>query len=95
MPLPACLEGVTEIGRDPGLCASAVLTDDTTVIPDTLMDPVAYSNPLVAGPMGVRFYAAQSTASFRSAARCSWVSLSRRVLVFETHTPSLTATGSV
>ncbi|MEU9298031.1 GAF domain-containing SpoIIE family protein phosphatase [Streptomyces sp. NPDC048266] len=52
------LEGVTEIGRDPGLCASAVLTDDTTVIPDTLLDPVACSNPLVAGPMGVRFYAA-------------------------------------
>ncbi|MFF8387081.1 PP2C family protein-serine/threonine phosphatase [Streptomyces kanasensis] len=52
------LEGVSEIGRDPGLCASAVLTDDTTVIPDTLLDPVACSNPLVAGPMGVRFYAA-------------------------------------
>ncbi|MFF7816456.1 PP2C family protein-serine/threonine phosphatase [Streptomyces sp. NPDC007945] len=52
------LEGVTEIGRDPGLCASAVLTDDVTVIPDTLLDPVACSNPLVAGPMGVRFYAA-------------------------------------
>ncbi|MFI7320170.1 PP2C family protein-serine/threonine phosphatase [Streptomyces venezuelae] len=52
------LEGVTEIGRDPGLCASAVLTDDTTVIPDTLLDPLACSNPLVAGPMGVRFYAA-------------------------------------
>ncbi|MFJ8589304.1 PP2C family protein-serine/threonine phosphatase [Streptomyces sp. NPDC093595] len=52
------LEGVSEIGRDPGLCASAVLTDDTTVIPDTLADPVACSNPLVAGPMGVRFYAA-------------------------------------
>ncbi|MFJ9988921.1 GAF domain-containing protein [Streptomyces globisporus] len=52
------LEGVTEIGRDPGLCASAVPTDDATVIPDTLLDPVACSNPLVAGPMGVRFYAA-------------------------------------
>ncbi|WP_334663951.1 GAF domain-containing SpoIIE family protein phosphatase [Streptomyces cyaneofuscatus] len=52
------LEGVSEIGRDPGLCASAVLTDDTTLIPDTLLDPVACSNPLVAGPMGVRFYAA-------------------------------------
>ncbi|GDY68735.1 hypothetical protein SAV14893_081280 [Streptomyces avermitilis] len=46
------LEGVSEIARDPGLCASAVLTDDTTVIPDTLLDPVACSNPLVAGPMG-------------------------------------------
>ncbi|MFE9782186.1 PP2C family protein-serine/threonine phosphatase [Streptomyces sp. NPDC005775] len=52
------LDGVTQIGRDPGLCGSAVLRDDTTVIPDTLADPVACSNPLVAGPMGVRFYAA-------------------------------------
>ncbi|MDQ0798142.1 PP2C family protein-serine/threonine phosphatase [Streptomyces sp. B1I3] len=52
------LDGVTQIGRDPGLCGSAVLRDDTTVIPDTLADPVARSNPLVAGPMGVRFYAA-------------------------------------
>ncbi|MFF8605665.1 PP2C family protein-serine/threonine phosphatase [Streptomyces sp. NPDC015346] len=52
------LEGVTQIGRDPGLCASAILRDDTLVIPDTLADPVACANPLVAGPMGVRFYAA-------------------------------------
>ena len=52
------LDGVTEIGRDPGLCASAVLRDDTLVIPDTLTDPVACDNPLVTGPLGVRFYAA-------------------------------------
>jgi sigma-B regulation protein RsbU (phosphoserine phosphatase) len=52
------LDGVTQIGRDPGLCASAILRDDATVIPDTLADPVACGNPLVAGPMGVRFYAA-------------------------------------
>ncbi|PJE97308.1 hypothetical protein CUT44_13075 [Streptomyces carminius] len=52
------LDGVREIGRDPGLCASAILTDDALVIPDTLTDPVACSNPLVTGPMGVRFYAA-------------------------------------
>ncbi|MGA5143439.1 PP2C family protein-serine/threonine phosphatase [Streptomyces griseoincarnatus] len=52
------LEGVAEIGRDPGLCGSAILRDDTVVIPDTLKDPVAADNPLVAGDMGVRFYAA-------------------------------------
>ncbi|WP_242513902.1 PP2C family protein-serine/threonine phosphatase [Streptomyces leeuwenhoekii] len=52
------LDGVSEIGRDPGLCASAVLRDDALVIPDTLADPVACTNPLVAGEMGVRFYAA-------------------------------------
>ncbi|MFF1405392.1 PP2C family protein-serine/threonine phosphatase [Streptomyces sp. NPDC058294] len=52
------LDGVKEIGRDPGLCGSAVLRDETLVIPDTLLDPVAADNPLVAGEMGVRFYAA-------------------------------------
>ncbi|MFD5129760.1 PP2C family protein-serine/threonine phosphatase [Streptomyces olindensis] len=52
------LDGVKEIGRDPGLCGSAILRDDALVIPDTLRDPVAADNPLVAGEMGVRFYAA-------------------------------------
>jgi sigma-B regulation protein RsbU (phosphoserine phosphatase) len=52
------LEGVKEIGRDPGLCGSAILRDNALVIPDTLRDPVAANNPLVAGEMGVRFYAA-------------------------------------
>lgn len=52
------LDGVTQIGRDPGLCSSAILRDTVLLIPDTLADPVARTNPLVAGPMGVRFYAA-------------------------------------
>ncbi|MDJ0385682.1 GAF domain-containing SpoIIE family protein phosphatase [Streptomyces sp. G-G2] len=52
------LDGVTQIGRDPGLCASVILSDDTLVIPDTLTDSVACANPLVTGALGVRFYAA-------------------------------------
>ncbi|MFJ4828814.1 PP2C family protein-serine/threonine phosphatase [Streptomyces sp. NPDC088747] len=52
------LEGVSEIGREPGLCGSAILADETLVIPDTLTDPVACDNGLVTGPMAVRFYAA-------------------------------------
>ncbi|MEU1073573.1 MULTISPECIES: GAF domain-containing SpoIIE family protein phosphatase [unclassified Streptomyces] len=52
------LEGVSEIGREPGLCGSAILSDETLVIPDTLTDPVACDNGLVTGPMAVRFYAA-------------------------------------
>ncbi|WP_116102269.1 PP2C family protein-serine/threonine phosphatase [Amycolatopsis thermalba] len=52
------LEGVPEIGRDPGLCASAICQDQALVIPDTLRDPVAAGNPLVTGDLGVRFYAA-------------------------------------
>ncbi|MCY0923815.1 SpoIIE family protein phosphatase [Streptomyces sp. H27-G5] len=52
------LEGVSEISREPGLCGSAILADETLVIPDTLTDPVAFNNGLVTGPMAVRFYAA-------------------------------------
>ncbi|MGA5499362.1 PP2C family protein-serine/threonine phosphatase [Streptomyces cinereoruber] len=51
------LDGVAQIGRDPGLCGSAILRDDTLVIPDTLTDPAACTNPLVTGPLSVRFYA--------------------------------------
>ncbi|MFI6582858.1 hypothetical protein [Embleya sp. NPDC050493] len=49
---------MSEIGREPGLCGSAILADGSLVIPDTLTDPVARSNGLVTGPMAVRFYAA-------------------------------------
>ncbi|MFD3534153.1 PP2C family protein-serine/threonine phosphatase [Streptomyces sp. NPDC058664] len=52
------LDGVSEISREPGLCGSTILNDDTMVIPDTLTDPAARTNGLVTGPMGVRFYAA-------------------------------------
>ena len=46
--------GVSEsqVGRDPGLCASAILRDELTVIPDARRDPVALTNPLVAGKSG-------------------------------------------
>lgn len=47
-----------EIPRSPGLCASVVLSDEAYVIKDALLDPRTLSNPLVAGEMGVRFYAA-------------------------------------
>ncbi|MFV0136737.1 PP2C family protein-serine/threonine phosphatase [Streptomyces sp. HMX87] len=52
------VEGVSEINREPGLCGSAILSDEAMVIPDTLADPVACNNGLVTGPMAVRFYAA-------------------------------------
>ncbi|MBE1535228.1 PP2C family protein-serine/threonine phosphatase [Actinomadura algeriensis] len=52
------LDGVTEVGRGPGLCASAIGQDELLLIPDTLEDPVARDNPLVTGPTRVRFYAA-------------------------------------
>ncbi|HEX2298672.1 MAG TPA: GAF and ANTAR domain-containing protein [Pseudonocardiaceae bacterium] len=52
------LEGVSEIGRDPGLCASAILQDEPYLLPDTLKNPEAAGNPLVTGELGLRFYAA-------------------------------------
>jgi GAF domain-containing protein len=51
------LDGVEEIGRDPGLCASAILSDDAWVVNDAKIDPRTLANPLVAGEFGLRFYA--------------------------------------
>ncbi|HET7725759.1 MAG TPA: ATP-binding protein [Candidatus Limnocylindrales bacterium] len=48
---------VEEIGRDPGLCASAILQDRPWIITDAPRDPRALANPLVAGEFGLRFYA--------------------------------------
>lgn len=48
---------VTEISRDPGLCASAILSDDPHILPDASADPRSLANPLVAGDFGLRFYA--------------------------------------
>jgi signal transduction histidine kinase len=51
------LEGVSEIPREPGLCASAILQDDVWVVEQADVDPRTLANPLVAGAMGLRFYA--------------------------------------
>jgi sigma-B regulation protein RsbU (phosphoserine phosphatase) len=48
----------TEIGRDPGLCASAILDTGAYVVSDARNDPRTLANPLVAGEMGLQFYAA-------------------------------------
>lgn len=49
---------LNEIARDPGLCASAILTHLPYVVPDTTLDPRTCSNPLVTSEFGLRFYAA-------------------------------------
>lgn len=51
------LDGVEEIVRAPGLCASAILGEEVWVIEDAKVDPRALANPLVAGEFGLRFYA--------------------------------------
>ncbi|MCR5869732.1 MULTISPECIES: sensor histidine kinase [unclassified Sphingomonas] len=48
---------VKQIGRDPGLCASAILSDDPHILTDASIDPRSLANPLVAGDFGLRFYA--------------------------------------
>jgi sigma-B regulation protein RsbU (phosphoserine phosphatase) len=49
---------VDEIGRDPGLCASAILQHDPYIVTDAAMDPRTLANPLVSGDFGLRFYTA-------------------------------------
>jgi GAF domain-containing protein len=51
------LDGIEEIDRAPGLCASAILGEEIWVIEDAKVDPRALANPLVAGEFGLRFYA--------------------------------------
>lgn len=49
---------VNQISRDPGLCASAILSEDVYVVDNATSDPRTLTNPLVAGEFGLRFYAA-------------------------------------
>lgn len=47
-----------EVGRDPGLCASAILQHEPWIVSDAQIDPRTLTNPLVRGELGLRFYAA-------------------------------------
>ncbi|TFC65225.1 protein kinase [Cryobacterium sp. TMT2-4] len=46
-----------EIPRDPGLCASAIMSEGPWVVEDARTDPRALANPLVAEEFGLQFYA--------------------------------------
>lgn len=52
------LDGVEEIGRDPGLCASAILQDEPYIVEEARKDARSLANPLVSGKFGLQFYAA-------------------------------------
>ncbi|MBC7874602.1 MAG: GAF domain-containing sensor histidine kinase, partial [Ferruginibacter sp.] len=52
------LDNVEQIERSPGLCASAILSDEFYLVEDAVKDPRTLSNPLVAGEFGLQFYAA-------------------------------------
>jgi len=49
---------VEQVERDNGLCASAILSPDLYYIRDAVKDARTLANPLVAGALGLRFYAA-------------------------------------
>ena len=49
---------VNQIDRNPGLCSSAILSDEIYMVEDAGKDPGTLANPLVAGEFGLRFYAA-------------------------------------
>jgi GAF domain-containing protein len=52
------LDGVEQVGRDPGLCASAILQDEPYIVEQARSDPRTLNNPLVRGQFGLQFYAA-------------------------------------
>lgn len=52
------LKDIREIPRDPGLCASAICSNETYIVESALTDPRTLANPLVAGEFGLQFYAA-------------------------------------
>lgn len=48
---------VDAIGTEPGLCTSAIMSDDVYIVENALEDPRTLTNPLVASEFGLRFYA--------------------------------------
>lgn len=48
---------VSQIDREPGLCASAILSSEPFILADARLDRRALANSLVAGDFGLRFYA--------------------------------------
>jgi GAF domain-containing protein len=52
------LTDVNEIPREPGLCASAILSDEVYLVENAIEDPRTLANPLVCSDFGLRFYAA-------------------------------------
>jgi formate hydrogenlyase transcriptional activator len=49
---------LSQVGREPGLCASAIFSAEVYHIRDAIHDVRALTNPLVVGDFGLRFYAA-------------------------------------
>ena len=54
---------VEQIDRAPGLCASAILSNDVYLVEDARRDPRCLANPLVSESFGLQFYAAAPLAT--------------------------------
>lgn len=52
------LRNIDQIDRDPGLCSSVILHEGPYIVQNAEFDPRTLANPLVAGELGLRFYAA-------------------------------------
>ena len=52
------LDGVRQVGTEPGLCSSVVHNAGPYVVNDAEHDPRTAEHPLVTGDLGLRFYAA-------------------------------------
>ncbi len=52
------LEAIHQIDRSPGLCASAILSEEIYIVENAIEDPRTLTNPMVASDFGLRFYAA-------------------------------------
>lgn len=48
---------VDAIGTEPGLCTSAIMSEDVYIVENALEDPRTLANPLVVSEFGLRFYA--------------------------------------
>lgn len=52
-----CGLAAQEVGRDLGMCASAIVKEGPYIVGDASTDVRSMTNPLVAGELGFRFYA--------------------------------------
>ncbi|MFC4999447.1 GAF domain-containing protein [Dactylosporangium cerinum] len=52
------LDGVRQVGTEPGLCTSAILSSGPYLVTDAELDPRTLDHPLVRGQLGIRFYVA-------------------------------------
>lgn len=64
---------IEQIPRSPGLCSSAIISDEVYIVENARVDPRTLANPLVAGALGLEFYAAaplRSTEGFNLGTFC-------------------------